>query len=52
VVVGFPDGSTKGGHLLEARVWPTLEVFVTELPRALVKQYDPESGLDLIDPSR
>jgi len=52
VVVGFPDGTTKGGHLLEARVWPTLEVFVTEMPRALVKQYDPESGLDLIDPSR
>jgi predicted DNA-binding protein with PD1-like motif len=52
VVVGFPDGSTKGGHLLEARVWPTLEVFVTELPHALVKTHDPESGLDLIDPSR
>jgi uncharacterized protein len=52
VVVGFPDGSTKGGHLLEARVWPTLEVFLTETPHALVKKHDPESGLDLIDPSR
>jgi predicted DNA-binding protein with PD1-like motif len=52
VVVGFPDGSTKGGHLLEAHVWPTLEVFVTEMPRSLVKRHDPESGLDLIDPSR
>ena len=52
VVVGFPDGSTKGGHLLEARVWPTLEVFLTETPRPLLKQYDRESGLDLIDPSR
>lgn len=52
VVVGFPDGSTKGGHLLEAHVWPTLEVFVTDMPSALVKKHDPESGLDLIDPSR
>lgn len=49
-VVGFPDGSTKGGHLLEARVWPTLEVFVTATPRPLFKKHDPDSGLDLIVP--
>lgn len=22
-VLGLPDGSTRGGHLLEGRVWPT-----------------------------
>lgn len=28
-VLGLPDGSTRGGHLIEARVWPTLEVVLT-----------------------
>jgi uncharacterized protein len=51
VVVGFPDGTTRGGHLLEARVWPTLEVFAVDSPHRLMKTYDPESGLDLIDPT-
>jgi predicted DNA-binding protein with PD1-like motif len=48
VVVGKKDGSTMGGHLLEAHVWPTLEVIVSESPRHLQKQYDPETGLSLI----
>jgi uncharacterized protein len=51
VVVGFPDGTTRGGHLLEARVWPTLEVFAVDSSHRLIKRYDPETGLDLIDPS-
>jgi predicted DNA-binding protein with PD1-like motif len=51
VVLGFPDGTTRGGHLLEARVWPTLEVFAVDSADRLIKRYDPESGLDLIDPS-
>ncbi len=50
VVVGFPDGHTLGGHLLEAYVWPTLEVFLTASPTLLQKQYDPDSHLDLIVP--
>lgn len=29
-VLGLPDGSTRGGHLLEGRVWPTLEVVIRE----------------------
>jgi len=32
--VGFPDGRVRGGHLLHAFVWPTLEVFFTALPQA------------------
>jgi len=48
VVVGRSDGSTRGGHLIEAHVRPTLEVILTESPAHLRKQMDPESGLALI----
>ena len=51
VVVGRSDGSTRGGHLLEGRVWPTLEVILVESPRYLRKRDDPETGLALIDPA-
>jgi predicted DNA-binding protein with PD1-like motif len=48
VVVGRFDGSTRGGHLMEGRVRPTLEVLLTESPSHLQKKLDPESGLALI----
>ena len=48
VVVGRADGSTRGGHLLEAHVRPTLEVILTKSPAHLHKRFDPESGLALI----
>jgi hypothetical protein len=48
IVVGKRDGTAHGGHLLEARVWPTLELVLTETPAHLHKQHDPESGLALI----
>ena len=51
VVVGRVDGEARGGHLLEAHVWPTLEVVLVESPRHLRKRHDPETGLALIDPS-
>jgi len=47
-VVSKSDGAAYGGHLMEAHVWPTLEVIVTEPARHLHKSYDPESGLALI----
>lgn len=50
-VLGLHDGTTRGGHLLEARVWPTLEVIVTEWPAYLRKRFDPAIGLALIDPA-
>jgi predicted DNA-binding protein with PD1-like motif len=50
MVVGFPDGSTRGGHVLEAYVSPTLEVMVTVEPKAMHKRFDPETDLTLIDP--
>lgn len=50
VVVGRSDGTTRGGHLLEAHVRPTLEVILVESPAHLRKQVDRESGLALIRP--
>jgi uncharacterized protein len=50
MTVGHRDGSTSGGHVIEAVVCPTLEVFVTADPVPLEKKRDPESGLALIDP--
>lgn len=47
-VLGRRDGSTVGGHLKRATVWPTLEVIVTETPNHLRKRVDPETGLALI----
>lgn len=49
VVVGKADGTAHGGHLLEAHVWPTLEVTVNESPAHLRRKSDPETGLALID---
>lgn len=48
VVVGRSDGSAYGGHLLEAHVWPTLEVVLVETPAHLQRQLDEETGLPLI----
>jgi predicted DNA-binding protein with PD1-like motif len=48
VVVGRSDGTTRGGHIMEAYVWPTLEVVLTETPKELRRQHDEASGLALI----
>ncbi len=50
LVVGLDDASAKGGHLIEAHVFPTLEVMVTVDPVAMQKTFDPETGLALISP--
>lgn len=49
VVVGRRDGTTAGGHLQQATVWPTLEVVVTETPARLCRRHDRDTGLALID---
>jgi hypothetical protein len=49
VVLGLPDGTTRGGHLLEGTVFPTLEVVVTETPAQLRKVMRPDIGIALID---
>ena len=47
-VLGRRDGSTVGGHLKRAVVWPTLEVIITETPKHLRKRVDEDTGLALI----
>jgi predicted DNA-binding protein with PD1-like motif len=47
-VLGCADGATRGGHLLEGEVRPTLEVILTESPAALRRRFDEASGLALI----
>jgi uncharacterized protein len=48
-VLGKADASAIGGHILEAHIWPTLEVVVEESPKHLLRRTDPETGLDLLD---
>ena len=49
VVVGKQDGTAHGGHFLEGRVWPTLEMILSEAPVHLRRTQDNESGLALIN---
>jgi hypothetical protein len=51
MLVGNPDGTTQGGHVLEAHVSPTLEVMVTVDPVTMQKRFDPATDLTLIDPA-
>ena len=48
-VLGRRDGSTKGGHLLEGVVRPTLEVTLTETPAHLRRRMHPDINVALID---
>ncbi|HEY0161696.1 MAG TPA: PPC domain-containing DNA-binding protein [Edaphobacter sp.] len=50
MIFGKHDGSTVGGHLWEANVNPTVEVFVTASAAPLEKVPDDASGMKLIDP--
>jgi predicted DNA-binding protein with PD1-like motif len=50
VVVGKSDGTAHGGHLMEARVWPTLEVVIVESPAHLVRRMDESLGFAVIAP--
>ena len=49
VVVGKADGTAHGGHLLEAHVRPTLEVFLVESSKPLRRRMNEGVGLALID---
>lgn len=51
VVVGKSDGSAHGGHFLQAKVWPTLEMIVSETPAHLRRVQDDEIGLALLNPA-
>jgi uncharacterized protein len=49
VVVGRSDGAAFGGHLIDARVRPTLELVLVETPAHLRRRSDAATGLALID---
>ncbi len=49
-VLGLPDGSARAGHVLEAHVWPTLEVVLTAWSKRVRRDRDEETGLELLDP--
>ena len=49
VVVGKQNGAAFGGHLIEGRVRPTLEIVLVETPARLRRRSDPATGLALID---
>jgi predicted DNA-binding protein with PD1-like motif len=48
-VLGLADGTTRGGHLMEGHVRPTLEITVTETPAHLVRHKHPDLGVALIE---
>ena len=47
-VLGREDGTTVGGHLIEALVFPTLEIFLCDELEHLMREYDEETGLALL----
>jgi predicted DNA-binding protein with PD1-like motif len=49
VVIGKSDGTAHGGHFLQGRVWPTLEMIISEMPVHLRRKHDEETNLALID---
>jgi uncharacterized protein len=51
VSVASSDGTVRGGHVINAFVFPTLELFMTVYPTALHKEQDEATGLMLIDPA-
>jgi predicted DNA-binding protein with PD1-like motif len=49
-VLGLPDGSTRGGHLFTAHVWPTVEIVLTTWSSPVQRKPDRETGLPLLAP--
>jgi predicted DNA-binding protein with PD1-like motif len=47
--LGLSDGATRGGHLLEGGVCPTLEATLVETPAHLRRRRRPDLGIALID---
>ena len=50
VALGLRDGSTRGGHLFEAMVRPTVELVLTTYATSVRRKIDPDTGLPLLDP--
>ena len=51
LTLAAPDGSVRGGHLLELVIGPTLELFMTVEPTPLYKKRNAEFDANVIDPA-
>jgi uncharacterized protein len=51
-VVGLNDASTRGGHLIQGIVRPTMELVIEESPVHLNRGLDRASGLVLLQPNQ
>jgi predicted DNA-binding protein with PD1-like motif len=50
VALGLRDGSSRGGHLFEATVLPTVELVLTTYPKPVRRKIDSEWDLPLLAP--
>jgi predicted DNA-binding protein with PD1-like motif len=50
VVLGRYDATTRGGHLVEGIVRPTMELVIVEYPEHLRRRHDRKTGLVLLGP--
>jgi uncharacterized protein len=50
VVVGRANATTRGGHLVEGIVRPTMELVIVEYPEHLQRRHDRKTGLVLLKP--
>ena len=51
-VVGLKDATTRGGHLIQGIVSPTMELIIEESPVHLSRGIDRASGLVLLQPNQ
>ena len=51
LTLAAPDGSVRGGHLLQLVIGPTLELFMTVEPTPLYKKRNAEFDANVIDPA-
>ncbi|MEI6099430.1 MAG: DUF296 domain-containing protein, partial [Alphaproteobacteria bacterium] len=51
-VVGLRDATTRGGHLIEGIVRPTMELIIDESPVHMNRGMDRASGLVLLQPNQ
>jgi predicted DNA-binding protein with PD1-like motif len=49
VALGLREGRTRGGHLFEMTVRPTVELVLTTYRKPVRRKIDPASGLPLLD---
>lgn len=50
IIIGNPDGTSLGGHLVEANVSVTAEIYLVETRPGVFRTKDEETGLYLLSP--